>query len=246
MTVELCALIAFACAALVGIITYKRREKIAENWRKRQLRKGRNDKSYEGMNDHIGLNVFGRSFLALIGTFLVLECTVGRHNGMWNEEMESAYGEIEVIFSHPQLLVIGAFTVALYILEFIWFSKMLDKNKEVWNRKKEEAIAAGKTALASKKSQSYDRDSHDERVYHATYVYEIGGKKYKYGCHFRSDPPHTLQVYYRNNPARAFSGYDDHTVYFNLLGPVLFIFPIACTYLVLKLLGIDMEWLASI
>lgn len=308
MSVELCALIAVACAALVGIITYKRREKIESNWRKRLVRKAKKHKSYAEAfmvqretgpnreqiityeyevgkskyrkkitygpyenysnriivyykvqapafgvceeraetNDHIGLSVFGWSFLTLMGTFIVLECTVGRHNSMWNEELEMAYGEMEVIFSHPQLLGVGALAVALYILEFKWFSKMLDKNKAAWERKKEEAIAAGRTALASKKSQSYDRDSNDDRTYHATYVYTINGREYKYGHHFHVEPPHTLQIYYKDNPAKAFSSYDDHNVFFHLLAPVLFVFPIACTYFLLKLFGVDMEWLASL
>ena len=197
-------------------------------------------------HDGIGLSVFGWYFLTLIGVFFVLECTVGRHNGLWNDEMEMAYGEIAVFFSHPQLIVIGALIIASYILEFRWLDKNLNKRKAAWIRKRDDAIAAGRTALATQKSHYFDENSHNERVYHASYIYEINGTKYKYWCHFYSVPPHSLHVYYTDNPAKAFSDYGDHNVYFNLLGPVLFIFPIACIYFLFKLLGIDIDWIASL
>ena len=308
MPVILCAMIAFACAVFVGVMTFLRREKIERNWRKRLIRKakrhgrcaeafmiqretgknkeqiityeyevGKNkfrkkivfdpDMSYSNKitvyynanspsfgvceewketHDGIGLSVFGWSFLTLIGVFFVLECTVGRHNGLWNDEMEMAYGEIAVLFSHPQLIVIGALIIALYILEFKWFSKRIDKSKAAWIRKRDEAIAAGRTALATQKSHSFSTRSHNKRIYHATYIYEINGTKYKYGHHFDSVPPYSLHVYYTDNPAKAFSDYGDHSVYFNLLGPVLFIFPIARIYFLFKLLGIDIDWIASL
>lgn len=41
MSVESCALIAFLCAILVGIIMFRRRENISENWRRKFIRKAK-------------------------------------------------------------------------------------------------------------------------------------------------------------------------------------------------------------
>lgn len=298
-------MVAFACAALVGVIGFLRREKSAENWRKRFIRKakrrgasaeaftikkeeradGGTSVTYEyevGRNKYrktvayapetdysnriivyydpkapgqgvceeskevrgVGLNIAAKSFVTFFVVLLGTEIAFGG-NELLGGDADQAADAWKRLFSNPQALVVAAVAIALYALEFRWIAKRGD----AWEKKKEAAIEEKRTALGTRISSWYERgEKYSDRVYHATYVYEVDGRKYKKSVHAGSrELPHMLWFYYTGDPGKAFCDYDksnDNVV--RLLAPVLFILPIAVTYLLAKLLGFDLEALANL
>ena len=70
-------------------------------------------------------------------------------------------------------------------------------------------MALGHVVTAKRIKYWDDGITPDEKTtsqYHATYAYEISGKQYQYKYLERAVPPIQIQLYYLNNPGRAFRG----------------------------------------
>lgn len=308
MSVEICAIIAFLCAVLVGCSMVLRKEKIVEDWRSRFIRKAKrrktcaeafmikkeegqggecavtyeyqvgkrkyhkkvtfnSDKQYKSKiivyynakspaqgiceevkeNYSIGLNIFGWSLLTLILVFFILECVFDRNN-IFGESMDMVSSELEVLITNPQILLVAAVAIAIYILEFHWISK----RTEAKNRKKEEAIAAGRVVLGTRIKSWYELRRHNHRrvhhahrrVYHAVYVYEVNGKKYRRGAYsYSAELPSLVYFYYIKTPKKVLCDYDNVDMVVQLMVPVLFILPIAVAWVFMKVFGIDLGML---
>ena len=305
MLVDICAMIALCVAVLVGCLGFMRRRSIAENWKKRLIRKAKKHGSYieavavkneerangsystvyeyqVGENKYrkkitchtgsecrdriiiyynrknpwqgvceevtemqgVGLCIFCWSFLTLIAVFFLLTVMFGAHN-LFGDEMDMVSEEWNVIFSNPQILILGVAVIALYGLEMRWVLKRQDTQK----RKKKEAVAAGRTIIGTRiKAWDDVSDEFQDRRSHAIYEYEVDGKKYRKGVSSKySDPPPKLDFYYTKSPKKVFSDYDGNDdVVTGLLLPVLFFLPLVVVYVCAKLLGVDLEMLKNI
>lgn len=94
-----------------------------------------------------------------------------------------------------------AVVILLFVLEIIWLRKYRPRNKRV-----EQAEALGHVVRA-KRIQAWDDDltrTSTSSYVHATYLYEVGGKEYRYNYLKRAAAPLTLTLYYIHNPKRAF------------------------------------------
>lgn len=99
-------------------------------------------------------------------------------------------------------------------------------------------MALGHVVTAKRLKYWDDGVTPDERTtshYHATYTYEVAGKQYQYKYLERAVPPVQIQLYYLDDPGRAFRGKEKRSgsaqVFFLL-------FPIAVGVAVMLLLGI--------
>ena len=230
MSVESCALLALLCAIGVGTITFIRRDNIAENWRKKFIRKAKRHGTHveaymtkkeerpngscrvtyeyqvgrtkyrknitydsgveyhkklvvyyapknpaQGMFEEIresysaGIHVFCWSFLTLILVFWGLEAVSGSQNLPGSDNMRMESHELGILISNPQILILAASVIVLYALEGRWISQ----RKEARIKRKEDAIAAGRTVLGKRvKSWCQTNDNYQKRKYHAVYEYE--------------------------------------------------------------------------
>ena len=83
-------------------------------------------------------------------------------------------------------------------------------------------------------------EKYRDRTYHAVYVYEVNGKKYKRSAFSNfAELPHTMPFYYVNTPDKVFCDYDDNHDHVVLLTPILLILPMVAAYLLAMLLGAD-------
>ena len=99
-------------------------------------------------------------------------------------------------------------------------------------------MALGHVVTAKQIKYWDDGITPDEKTtsqYHATYAYEISGKQYQYKYLERSVPPIQIQLYYLNNPGRAFHGKEKRSGFAQVF---LLLFPIAAGVAVMLLLGV--------
>lgn len=181
-----------------------------------------------------GLHILGWSFFTWIAVFFVLECTFGRDN-MLGDKMD-------ILLASPQMIVALVFLIALYALEFHWLSKRKDALEE----RKQKAIAEGRVVHGTMVKSWYKKsEKYRDRTYHAVYVYEVNGRKYKRSAFSNfAELPHMMPFYYVNTPDKVFCDYDDNNDnVIRLLTPILLIFPLAAAYLLAMLLGVDFEML---
>ena len=122
----------------------------------------------------------------------------------------------------PGAVVGIAVTVILFILEVRWSHAHPPRSRRV-----EKAVALGHVVTAKRIKYWDDGVTPDEKTtshYHATYAYEVSGKQYQYKYLERAVPPVQIQLYYLNNPGRAFRGKEKRSgsaqVFF-LLFPIL-------------------------
>lgn len=133
----------------------------------------------------------------------------------------------------PGAVVGIAVTVILFILEVRWSHAHPPRSRRV-----EKAVALGHVVTAKRIKYWDDGVTPDETTtshYHATYTYEVAGKQYQYKYLERAVPPVQIQLYYLDDPGRAFRGKEKRSgsaqVFFLL-------FPIAAGVAVMLLLGI--------
>ena len=70
----------------------------------------------------------------------------------------------------------------------------------------------------------YFCETYSTLPYHATYAYEVAGKQYQYKYLERAVPPVQIQLYYLDDPGRAFRGKEKRSGFaqvFFLLFPIL-------------------------
>ena len=122
----------------------------------------------------------------------------------------------------PGAVVGIAVTVILFILEVRWSHAHPPRSRRV-----ETAVALGHVVTAKRLKYWDDGVTPDEKTtshYHATYAYEVSGKQYQYKYLERAVPPVQIQLYYLNNPGRAFRGKEKRSGFvqvFFLLFPIL-------------------------
>lgn len=121
--------------------------------------------------------------------------------------------------------------IVVLILEIIY----MNKHKKV-NKKVEKAKQLGNVVTA-KRIKTWNDDitgtSVDSWVY-ATYVYEIRGKTYQYKYMDRQTAPITLELYYIDNPRKAFTDKEKKNAFISLL---FYLVPVAVAVITINLLG---------
>ena len=121
----------------------------------------------------------------------------------------------------PSAVVGIAITVILFILEVRWSHAHPPHSRRV-----EKAMALGHVVTAKRLKYWDDGVTPDERTtshYHATYAYEVAGKQYQYKYLERAVPPVQIQLYYLDDPGRAFRGKEKRSGFaqvFSLLFPI--------------------------
>ena len=122
----------------------------------------------------------------------------------------------------PGAVVGIAVTVILFILEVRW-----SHAHPLRSRRVEKAMALGHVVTAKRIKYWDDGVTPDETTtshYHATYAYEVSGKQYQYKYLERAVPPVQIQLYYLDDPGRAFRGKEKRSGFaqvFFLLFPIL-------------------------
>ncbi|OUN25974.1 hypothetical protein [Pseudoflavonifractor sp. An85] len=127
-----------------------------------------------------------------------------------------------------------AVVVVLFVLEIIWMRRNNSKDRERKCVKKAKELGH---VVYGKRISVWDDDLTRTSVssyVHATYVYEVDGKEYKYNYLKRAAAPLTLKLYYINNPKRAFTGEKKSSVILSLL---FYLIPLAAGIAVMNLLG---------
>lgn len=133
----------------------------------------------------------------------------------------------------PSAVIGIAVMVVLLILEVRWSRAHPPRSRRV-----EKAMALGHVVTAKRIKYWDDGVTPDETTtshYHATYAYEVSGKPYQYKYLERAVPPVQIQLYYLNNPGRAFRGKEKRSGFAQVF---FLLFPIAAGVAVMLLLGI--------
>ncbi len=121
--------------------------------------------------------------------------------------------------------------IVVFVIEIRFFSKKGRTNKRI-----ETAKILGHTVDA-KRIKAWDDDTSGYSVdswFHASYEYSVDGKVYKYKYLSKVSPPLVLKLYYKNNPARAFSENEKTQ---QPLAILIYLVPIAVAIIVVNLLG---------
>ena len=133
----------------------------------------------------------------------------------------------------PSAVIGIAVIVILFILEIRWSHAHPPHSRCV-----EKAVALGHVVTAKRIKYWDDGVTPDEKTtsqYHAAYAYEVSGKPYQCKYLERAVPPVQIQLYYLDDPGRAFRGKEKRSgfaqVFFLLL-------PIAAGVAVMLLLGV--------
>lgn len=131
------------------------------------------------------------------------------------------------------LNVLAAITVIIvvFILEIPWIRRCGRKSKRVRKAEKLGHVVSGRRIDVW--DDDLTRTSVSSYV-HATYVYEVNGREYKYHYLKRAAAPLTLNLYYVHDPRRAFTGEIKNIGIWSLL---YYIIPLAFGIGVLALLG---------
>ena len=138
------------------------------------------------------------------------------------EEIIALSGEFGTAVLQPGAVIGLAITVGLFILEVRW-----SRAHPPRSRRAEKAKALGHVVTARRVKYWDDGVSPDEKTtsqYHATYAYEVAGKQYQYKYLERAVPPVQIQLYYLDDPGRAFRGKEKRSGFaqvFFLLFPIL-------------------------
>ena len=106
------------------------------------------------------------------------------------------------------------------------------------NRRAEKAKALGHVVTAKRIKYWDDGVTPGEKTtshYHATYAYEVAGKQYQYKYLERAVPPMQIQLYYLDDPGRAFRGKERRSGFAQVF---FLLFPIAVGVAVMLLLGV--------
>ena len=133
----------------------------------------------------------------------------------------------------PSAVVGIAVTVILFILEVRWSHAHPPRSRRV-----EKAMALGHVVTAKRIKYWDDGVTPDEKTtshYHATYTYEVAGKQYQYKYLERAVPPVQIQLYYLDDPGRAFRSKEKRSGFAQVF---FLLFPIAVGVAVMLLLGI--------
>lgn len=132
----------------------------------------------------------------------------------------------------PSALIGIAVMVILFILEVRW-----SRAHPPHSRRVEKATALGHVVAAKRIKYWDDGVTPDEKTtshYHATYAYEVSGKQYQYKYLERAVPPLQIQLYYLDNPGRAFRAKEKRSGFAQVF---FLLFPIAAGVAVMLLLG---------
>ena len=133
----------------------------------------------------------------------------------------------------PSALIGIAVMVVLFILEVRW-----SRAHPPHSRRVEKATALGHVVTAKRIKYWDDGVTPDEKTtshYHATYAYEVSGKQYQYKYLERAVPPLQIQLYYLDNPGRAFRAKEKRSGFAQVF---FLLFPIAAGVAVMLLLGV--------
>lgn len=133
----------------------------------------------------------------------------------------------------PSAVIGIAVTVILFILEVRWSHAHPPRSRRV-----EKAMALGHVVTAKRIKYWNDGITSDEKIsshYHATYAYEVAGKPYQYKYLERAVPPVQIQLYYLDDPGRAFRGKEKRSGFAQVF---FLLFPIAAGVAVMLLLGV--------
>ena len=133
----------------------------------------------------------------------------------------------------PSAVIGIAVMVILFILEIRWSRAHLPRSRRV-----EKAMALGHVVTAKRIKYWDDGVTPDEKTtsqYHATYTYEVAGKPYQYKYLERTVPPVQIQLYYLDDPGRAFRSKEKRSGFAQVF---FLLFPIAAGVAVMLLLGV--------
>ena len=133
----------------------------------------------------------------------------------------------------PSAVIGIAVMVVLFILEVRWSRAHPPRSRRV-----EKAMALGHVVTAKRIKYWDDGVTPDEKTtshYHATYAYEVSGKQYQYKYLERAVPPVQIQLYYLDDPGRAFRSKEKRSGFAQVF---FLLFPIAVGVAVMLLLGI--------
>ena len=134
---------------------------------------------------------------------------------------------------HPGAVAGIAVAVILFILEVRWSHAHPPHSRRV-----EKAMALGHVVTAKRIKCWDDGVTPDEKTtsqYHAAYADEVSGKQYQYKYLERAVPPVQIQLYYLDDPGRAFRGKEKRS---GLAQVFFLLFPILVGAAVAYLLGV--------
>ena len=131
--------------------------------------------------------------------------------------------------------VIGA--IIVFIIEIILCNKKIifsNSNKKIDKAREQGHIVTGKLVKSTYVDRNNDTKATDRR-YKGKYKYKVDGIEYTYYLNSVGIPlGYTIDLYYLNNPRKAFSKYDIKPSPFQIL---LYIIPIAVSIIIMKLMG---------
>lgn len=146
---------------------------------------------------------------------------------VWNQFQEI----MQEFFKMLDIRIIIAIVIAVII--FIFEMKAIRKYKPR-NRKKEQAIALGHSVQATRVKYWDESETGYDGPYEVVYEYEVNGKTYTYKCRIGKEPPETLELYYLDEPGRAF---DDLPKTQTALAIFCYIIPFAVAMIIYCVLG---------
>ena len=98
--------------------------------------------------------------------------------------------------------------IAMFVILLRWIDEVESINKK---KKTEKAIALGHVVMAERTKFWDDAEPGESPAtsrYHATYRYVVDGKKYEYRYLGAKYPKEEIQMYYIDNPRKAFCDYN--------------------------------------
>lgn len=118
---------------------------------------------------------------------------------------------VEVLHQDIRMVFTILCGLATFVISEYCVIKFLKKyEKKPW-KKAERAIEAGNTCKATRIRHYYDKEVDNNgksSKWHATYEFEVAGKKYKHHFLSHAFPPTELDVYWNLTPRFSFSQYD--------------------------------------
>lgn len=129
--------------------------------------------------------------------------------------------------------------IIVFIIEIILCSKKIIFSDAKFKKKVQKAIEQGNVVTGKLyKSRYRDREPDNKtanRMYVASYKYLVNDIEYRYRLiSTSSKPPYTINLYYINNPKKAFSEADNKP---SSLQALLYIIPLVVVITVMKLMG---------
>lgn len=146
------------------------------------------------------------------------------------DEFFQLMGEFGTLMRENWNVVCGVLAgLAVFILEMIFTRKRPKENRKVKKAKELGHVAKGKR-LKYWKDDPYDVHARS----HATYIFEVDGKEYKYRYLGRQHPPSFAEIYYIHSPRHGFVVFEDDRNYWEILWLII---PAAVAVLVSLLLS---------